>query len=229
MGAKSCDVRGLRAIMDRYDLSPADWHFSVWQGKDMKFSSLESDEDGRSLLENQLRALENAGVIGLYTLKFHKETDKDGFLSDKTAVCGSFNFKVCEQTYDNLSGIGSMQMMPAVDMRLNAIESKLNAMLEQPQDEEDEDENEATLGSIERILSNPLTGQLVGLLSGLFSKGNQPVGAIAGVDTTNEDIIIANAISRLRKVDPDFHHHIAKLADMAEKQPSKYKMALNFL
>lgn len=229
MGAKSCDVRGLRAILDRYDLSPSDWHFSVWQGRDMKFSSLESDEDGRSLLEHQLRALELAGVIGLYTLKFHKETDKDGFLSEKTPVCGSFNFKVCEQTYDNMSGIGSMQIMPAVDMRLNAIESKLNAMLEQGAENEPETDNEATLGSIERILSNPLTGQLVGIIAGFFATKSEPVGAISGIDATNEDIIIANAIKRLRKVDPEFHLHIAKLADMAEKNTSKYKMALSFL
>lgn len=46
---------------------------------------------------------------------------------------------------------------------------------------------------------------------------------------SKEDQMIDTAIERLIKVDPDFHNSITRLADFAEKNPSKYRQYLPLL
>lgn len=80
-------------------------------------------------------------------------------------------------------------------------------------------------------------GAAVNMLAGLFAPGALGAGAKVGLSGVGDAPIpaddaktkINNAVVRLIKLDPNFAENIAKLADLAERSPMIYKMAISQL
>jgi len=132
------------------------------------------------------------------------------------------------------------------------------ALLEEAQQDTEDYEEEATeddvLGKIGALLSNPMVNQLLGLLvPTLAGKLMQAAPAINGVpeetliedkidfveDLDNEDAVkqienlitddLVNSLLRLKKHDQNIAQSLAKLADMADENPGKFKMLITYL
>ena len=132
------------------------------------------------------------------------------------------------------------------------------ALLEQTQQDAEDFEDEVTeddvLGKIGALLSNPVVNQLVGLfLPALAGKLMMPQPAINGVpgDEVIENKIdevevisqdeavkvienlitddLVNSLLRLKKHDQNIDQSLAKLADMADENPAKFKMLITYL
>jgi hypothetical protein len=58
------------------------------------------------------------------------------------------------------------------------------------------------------------------------TQGNPPIN---GTEILDDKTRLQEALKRLLKHDNDFINNICKLADLAENNPSTYKMAVNFL
>jgi len=245
MGA-SIDRRGRDSVISGYNIfhdQSGCAYFSVWQTKTLKFANNDNNLDkALELLEENLEMIESSGTQSIYTLRVHKTTDSDGMISDKTPYYGSFNFTVYDANGATQKGISPMS---------NNLYLELKAMREELQDLREE--KAAGVGSIMtqedlifKILDHPLTQQISGLLINTFT-GNknssddmfrkrqqaqqqQQRQGLAGTQTEEEaEAEIVTAVQRLYAIDRDIPGLLTKLADLAENNPTKYKMAKSFL
>lgn len=222
----SIDVRGVKNIMARYEMAPDDWYYSIWQNTALKFSSAETTMEPKSLLEQNLNALHSVGSSALYTCKFHSATDDDGYISDKTKVVGSFNFKVSEMDYqyEGATRLPVHTIPPEMSDRLAMIEQKLSSMME----EEEEEESVSGIEQINEIMKNPVVQQLIGIIAGKISGNNNGQTGLAGIPA-EQDQKIEQALQILKTLDPLVGDHLLALAVIARDQPAKYQMAIGLL
>ena len=159
-------------------------YYSIWQGKSLRFGFNDGDiNEGRDILAENLQPLQINGNTATYTIKFHPGPDASGYITDKTPVMGSFNFKVTEPFY-KIAGPGNMPppapaAQPAQDDKLNKILDLLMAQdqrikeLEEAepdiiyQDEEEEEEPDTyskaigQVQNVERLINeSPLLNDL---------------------------------------------------------------------
>jgi len=144
------------------------------------------------------------------------------------------------QLHEYVSG----EVRKAIDKKLNIASSE----------DEDEKEDKTIMGFIESCLTNPkkLEGVLgvIGAFKQVFNPGvsgmPMPV-SLAGVQRAGPPREVTEAgqvvleqneaeverltkiLDRLERCDPDIIDHLAKLADMAEKNPAKYNVAISLL
>jgi hypothetical protein len=203
MALEKAMVTGTRGILEWFDRNATTPYYSVWVNrKQLLFSWNDDDLDaGRTKLEDDLNAIEQNGVSDLLIIKLHPKKEKGGFITDKSPIYASLNFRPAELERPNygmqqMGGMGYSNKMENVLERVletqNAILTKLNA-----EDLEDEDEpQQNTLGS---LLNNP---QVLSLLMAGVSKflgvGNVDAqgASIAGIDDVNENeaILILNSL-----------------------------------
>lgn len=247
MAGFNIDRRGIDSIMQGFELfSKGAKNFSVWQGKNLKFQSEIEDSE---LFHNNIEALRQAGSDSLFMIRFHKSADKDGFVTDKTPYISSFNFKVTDET-KQMGTIGGNEAaygnpiigkLEQILQNQNAIESRLNA-LEEP-GEEDEDFEEAKpkgfLGLIENFAATEPGQQMISnMIGAMINKfmplQNQPLmkqtTGIAGIpgETDNEEKILV-AIERLQQHDEQLADDLEKLATLAETNTATFTMLLGML
>lgn len=249
MAGFNIDRRGKESIMQGFELfSKGASNFSVWQGKNLKFQSCIDDEE---LFENNIEALRQAGSDSLFMVRFHKHPDKDGFVTDKTPYISSFNFKVTDKT-ETLGAIGNESVaygnpvlgkLEQIIQNQTAIESRLTALEEAPEDDEEEETPQPTglLGMVEQFANTPQGQQMItqvigGIVNRFMPANNATIGnnnsfqqrqGIAGVES--EDEKIEDAISRLSVIDENLPDDLQKLATVAETQPATFNMLLGML
>jgi hypothetical protein len=208
-------VSGTREIMEWFDRNATAPYYSVWiDRKQLLFSWNDDDlEAGRTKLENDLHAFEQNGVNELLIIKLHPKKEKGGFITDKSPVYGSLNFRPSEiekQVYPQQMGAVN-NYNPRMESVIERILETQNAILTKLNAEELEEEEEEKPTGIGAILNNP---QIQGLLMAGVSKFlglNEPsVAGLAGIDDVqpNEAINILNSlmskgvtIEHLRKLD----------------------------
>lgn len=210
-------ISGADQVLEWYDRNITGTFYSVWMGKQLLFSYSSEDENGRDKLANDLAAFEQNNIADVMTIKLHPELDKSGFITDKTPVYASLNFRCID--IEKLQPINRAQVMgteqrysPTVTAMLQEsmeVNKKLLAYLEQEEEEEDEDEQ----GFLAGILSNPeykplIMGVLHKFLAPQQPAPMQPAG-MAGTIGQNEinylQILMGKGVTT---------QHLAKLAAM---------------
>jgi hypothetical protein len=203
MALEKAMVTGTRGTMDWFDRNATSPYYSVWVNrKQLLFSWNDDDmEAGRTKLEDDLNAIEQNNVSDLLIIKLHPKKEKGGFITDKSPIYASLNFRPAELERPNygmqqMGGMGYSNKMENVLERVletqNAILTKLNA-------EDLEDENEPQQNTLGTLLNNP---QVLSLLMAGVSKflgvGNVDAqgASIAGIDDVNENeaILILNSL-----------------------------------
>lgn len=231
--------------------------YSVWQGKNcLKFCYAgENVDEARELLENNLKYVEAARSEAIFTIRLHSSADKDGMISDKTPYYGSFNFKVYSP-YDVAPGTPGAtvpQYVYQANEKIRELEAKIDKLttaLEQGSVGDVSgkmEKEEFVLALMENPLIQGLAGILMNKLTGTSARTQQrPAGhqqqqqqrpqqsrGLAGVDQSarekDQEAKAIDAVNRLYQVDKNIGDNLQKLADMAETNPDKYKMALNLL
>lgn len=237
---------GKEAVLQAYNSRGIDT-WAIFDGKNMVFPG-----EGEELLSDILDKLE--GGSAAYTLAVYNNGIPSNQLTNRTENNGAFRFKLDKdaRAVGNVQRAGSggdpvlqeINTMLAAEVR-DILRERINGV------RKDEPKEETWTDILkETIRTNPgVVVQTIGAIKDFFNTGNvsafAPValGAvkpqIAGMvnETTQhsaEGVDIDQdrweaVLQRLENADPDILIHLEKLATMAEKEPSKYKMALSFL
>ena len=231
MALEKAMVTGTRGTMDWFDRNATSPYYSVWVNrKQLLFSWNDDDmEAGRTKLEDDLNAIEQNNVSDLLIIKLHPKKEKGGFITDKSPIYASLNFRPAELERPNygmqqMGGMGYSNKMENVLERVletqNAILTKLSA----DELEEEEEEEKSTLGS---ILKNPqIQTLLIAVVTKFLGIGNMDAqgASIAGIDDVNENEAISILNSLMSKgVSVD---HLRKLNAMS---PAKLSSLLIML
>lgn len=227
MAVNKAMVTGTRGVMDWFDRNSASPYYSVWCNRQLLFSWNSDDaEEGRNKLENDLIAIENNGVGDLLTIKLHPKKEKGGFITDKTPIYASLNFRPAEleRAYYSpsaIAGTNNNQLADAI-ARLTETQNLILSKLSEDEFEEDEQE-ESTLG---KFINNPAVQNLaIGYVSKLLGMSDMPVQTgIAGINELNEDEVFKIVSSLMNKgVTID---HLRKLDDMPQSKLSSLLIML---
>lgn len=214
MAINKAMVTGTKGLMDWLDRNAISPYYSVWCGKQLLFSWNDEDKEaGINKLESDIYAIEQNGVGDLLTVKLHPNMEKGGFITDKTPIYGSINFRPAELERSNMYG---MQPMGSVNSRLESMLEKMlenqNILMQQMQDD-DEDMVEQPKSGIEALIDSPqVQGMIIAGLSKMFKLDNQPTG-IAGINETNANEaieLLSNLMDKGVTVD-----HLKKLNQMS--------------
>lgn len=217
MAINKAMVTGTTGIMDWFNRNATSPYYSVWSGRQLLFSWNENDlEKGTNKLENDLFAIEENGVGDLLTIKLHPKQEKGGYITDKTPIYASLNFRPAALERSNMYG-----SYPAVVSGVNT--SKLENMMQQlienqnllisKMSMDEEAEEEAPKSTIGALLEHPQVQALLIAGASKFLGVNPNVSAIAGVpdmECANEAIdLLSQLMSKGVTVD-----HLKKLNNM---------------
>jgi hypothetical protein len=230
MAVNKAMVTGTRGIMEWFDRNSTTPYYSVWCNRQLLFSWNSDDlEEGRNKLENDLIAIENNGVGDLLTIKLHPKKEKGGFITDKTPIYASLNFRPAEleRAYyspNAIAGTGSNQLADAI-ARLTETQNLILSKLSEDEFEEEEKE-ESALG---KLINNPaVQGLAIGYISKILGLNNMDTAnmqtGIAGINELNEDEVIQIVNSLMNKgVTID---HLRKLDEMPQGKLSSLLLML---
>lgn len=229
MAVNKAMVTGTRGVMEWFDRNSTTPYYSVWCNRQLLFSWNSDDlEDGRNKLENDLIAFEQNGVGDLFTIKLHPKKEK-GFITDKTPIYASLNFRPAEleRAYyspNAIAGTGSNQLADAI-ARLTETQNLILSKLSEEEFEEEEKE-ESALG---KLINNPaVQGLAIGYISKILGLNNMDTTnlqtGIAGINELNEDEVIQIVSSLMDK--GVTIEHLRKLDQMPQAKLSSLLLML---
>lgn len=253
--ARAISFRGVDAVVEAYELNRIGPWAVISQGKILCSSSDVGDddiEDGAQQLEAFLEMMKKHGSQAVYELQVYELGAGNVSINSKTPYCRCIPFSLFENTETGMCNTDNriVTLLTAMDARLKAIEEReAERLLEL--DEEDGDDDGTVMGKIGSMamgfLEQPQVQQAIALgamnlvkkfVPGMTSsipvpeEGRKVAGVKAGYVNllTQEQIVkVHDAVTRLSAKDAQLGDHLAKLADIAENEPKKYSMALNFL
>jgi hypothetical protein len=240
-GTGSIEAIGVPAVLDRasfYMEALGAPYYSIWQQGVIKFPGLAPDRsDALAQLKANIEgAAPNAGT-STYCFKLHPELDQDGYITNKTPVIGSFNFKLNEYTGYTMGNVTTpppangaadqsailapiLEILRRQEERMEALEEQLYA---EPKEEEEEDPT-----IVEKIISGiNASPQLSGLVDDLrgfvkiFIHKLVPAGPVQQQPnmtqsaTMNDQEKVQYAFSILIPLLPDLPDMLKRLADLA--------------
>lgn len=249
---------GVNAIMDAFDRNSQTPYYSVWSGKDMIFSYNDDDaEQGRVYLMENLIASEQNEHSDILKIKFHPKKEKL-FITDKTPSIATLFVRVCDPNYFKTQQIQPYNPQPNFALQniiekqtevMSSISNRL-ALLEEAQIEEEEEADEDdTLGKIGTILNHPVVQTFIAAIlpSLIPAMGKNLQPQVAGIEQQevaemevytepnenlgeiNEFDSIENSLNRLSKHTNNLAEDLKALADMADNNPAQFKMFLGML
>lgn len=240
MGTEKAWIIGSEGVITWYkDMAARDVPFySVWSGRLLKFTYSGSDiEKGAEILETNLDMAEELGSSELLTIKLHPENIK-GVVTDRTPYCASINFRCVEMENDRL--YNKPQYMSGFK-RMDDLQDELEKLKA-----ERDEKPKGIMGYIEPMLENPQVQAAMGsmimtaiarILPGVFGPmgtpaAAEPAGAAMGsiedpAPGEMEDLQVS--LERLEKKDPQIVSDLARLADLAEKNPALFEMLITQL
>lgn len=225
---------GKDAVIERFDKLQGD-SWAIFQGKQFVVSG-----DGSTDLLDWLQCFEKTQTTAAYILKVY---EGDPPTSDGTTrpYIAALNFRVVDM-YEG-AGIGGHNNK--VMQRLEGIEKKLNAEVEQPDDQE-QGFDRVIMGWLE----NPeKLGMIIGAVRQLmgYSGPAQIPAAVVGAPgqqiggfkvqeepasggVSEEDLVkLSSSLDELQRHDPNIVAHLTKLANLAKSDPFIFKGVLSKL
>jgi hypothetical protein len=235
MGA-SIQFKGKDAVVNAYtNRDVVAW--CICQGKAMIFKFLPGENDtiteGAAQLESCLDMLVDSAAI--YTLKIFEEPGER--IRSNTPDDGAFNFRL---TIAEEGSQGAYVRYPSQEIlsELAAIKKRLDEREQEEEEEEEEDYNQkAITGTITGFLGNPAVQPVItSLLSTWLTKllpdseaGKSAAMALQKSVAGQGDILLNDAVSTLKSVDPLLGAHLTKLAKIATEKPAMYNVLLQML
>lgn len=244
-------------MVEAYELNKVG-PWAIWCQKNILFTSdgIDNDdvEQGADQLEQVLGKMRKHGSMGTYELVVYKLSEADQEIDTATRRFRGFGFSLYENQYEGESNSDNrmLQLLTKMDERLTLLEAK--GQVEQEVIEEEDTSVMGKIGSMAMgILSRPDVQQAIAIGAVNLVKGavgmvknmvpnmktaeSDEGRKVAGVhDAVGQNLLsqvqiekVHLAINRLATRDELLGDHLTKLADIAENEPAKYKMALNFL
>jgi len=214
--------------------------FSIWCGKQFLTKGI-----GEDAFTQFVDILEKGDSSALYTVKVYEDITDEKMIKSKTEDDGSFNFRLNEDIRDQYrllrNGEGGYSSR-AQESKENAILTRLGA-IEAKLTETDTGGEDDGLGIVGKLLNHPVIGSvapkiievLLAAITGKPKEQFQPgpqqylpaqYAAINGID---EDRIISEAVTELKKYDPDLAKHLQKLVAIAQTNFSTFQVIVKSL
>lgn len=234
-------ITGAEAVMKWFeDHQRGDAYFSLWEGKQLRYSSDETDPTAAYvLLDTTIRPLGEAGVSDVFVLKLHPSLGRDGVITTSSPVYASVPFRPTDLYEESGIGgrVGRVSFPGGDGMRMLYEEMKAQRLqIKELQDKLGEE------GSVSGIDSHPFIQLLSdpgiqGLISGIFEmirpgSARQlpaPDVAINGVPTEHQLEKIDKAIEVLAQYDDQIADDLTRLANMAQTKPQMFNLLLQSL
>lgn len=253
--ARAISFRGVEATVEAYELNRIGPWAVLSQGKILCSSNDVTDDDidqGAEQLEQFLEMMKKHGSQAVYELQVYRLGGGNVEINSKTPYSRSIPFSLFENPEPGLSN-GDNRMMVLLDKIQERMDRMEAAMIAAQSDEvEEEEEDKTVMGKIGAmamgLLERPDVQQAIamgalGLVKNFVPNmntkqrdpdegGRKVAGVQAGyVNLLDQEQInkVHAAITRLSAKDAKLGDHLSKLADIAEREPGKYSMALNFL
>jgi len=226
----------------------------TWAIFDKKNIMQAGDDEGT--LHSYLELLQQHGSNTVYTMKLYKNVNADD-ITDKTECNGSFNFNLTDSMSGYVGGMGSMgNGHIGLINRISALEKELKEAKEPAEKTtigstvmgwmQDPEDVVKIIGAVVQGIAM-LKGQPAYALAGtqpvqnsipppqtpqggVTDAGEQPVNEYGLTEQQmKEQLRIANALQRLQAKDPEIVTHLEQLANLAEKNPAMFQIALGML
>lgn len=214
--------------------------WAIFQNKSMieKYED-ENIDQSINFLNDYLLALQKSKTAAIYRLCTYEQEPAGGSIKPSTECDRSFSFVVNAKEYGGYGSIGGFEQQ--IIERLDRIEAK-QALEEEPDENEESEKVSGITIFLNKMLENPQVQQRIGyIIDGILNQivpmnttqnmQPQPAAVISGVEETAEAQadLINEAIQKLWNVDKALGTHLQKIADIAEKNPVKYKQILSML
>lgn len=242
--AALADYREIQAVLDAFDRNDTAL-FAVYQGKDLKFDSIELAEDpetARQYLNDNLEAIRRYGNTQTFKIVFYRRLSEKGTLTPEN-VKGSNTFKVVEPqdagmlSYWQLKNGERMPPQPTQELSeikemLLAQQSQINALLQEPDEENNNSVNGSAgfniMGLVNQLISHPeiqqaIAGRITGLINTIIPDPSgklmpmQQTTQLAGTSEDQQVQIINDCLQRLFTAGLTLDD-LQKLADMTKDQ-----------
>jgi len=220
---------GTEAIVNGWKEKAETPFFSLWvKSVKCEQNTVNDWDKAEEKLTNQINDFVKEGYSDILILKLHPEK-KASYTAKEDAVS-----MYCQAVRSESPSIGYMNPNQAILEKLNAIESRINAIegesLETDDDDDDESaevgKTEAMLESINGILNHPVTNLLINYLQlPAVTAPPPPPAALAGTEVESDQAELETALTTLFKKGVTVEH-IKKLAAMPAP---KIKMLISML
>lgn len=194
------------------------------------------------MLRLSLETAAENGNSDLLTLRLHKGTDADGYITAKTPVIQTIYVRACP--VDQSAGNAYRERGESISDQLRELRKEIAEMRMDPEAEE---EPRGMMGAIGSWLNDPLVKQ--GIMGFITRSLNPPPGqpvyqqpmaiagpndqaapagqAIAAPEDPNQ--VLHDALAVLWEGNPQFPFDMRKLARMRQGNPAQYDMILQML
>jgi hypothetical protein len=190
--------------------------FSLWVGKARAEMNKDNDfEKAAHKLEKQIEAFIEEDNTDIFVIALHPEKK----VSYKYEDCKDATLMYC-QTRKNESSVayfGSQQnnnINYQILEKLNAIESRVNAIESEEIEEEEEGEE---IGNTDQVLIDKISGivnsPIVNMLLGFLQNNNKPVGALAGTEQDELSDILTTLFNKGVTI-----NHLKKLSEYPKER-----------
>lgn len=249
--ARAISFRGVGAVVEAYGLNRiAPW--AIWsQGKILSSSNdvAEGDmEEGAAQLESFLELMKQHGSQAMYELQVYKLGPGQVDITSKTPYSRAIPFSLFENEVPGVSNSDNrvLALLEKMDARITAMELQRAAEAEAGDDEEEDTTVMGKIGSMAMgLIERPEVQQAIAIgamnlvrkfVPGMASNNGtqeQEGRKVAGLQQNllNQEQIdkVHQALTRLSAKDAELGDHLLKVADIADKDPDKYKWVLKFL
>jgi hypothetical protein len=239
---------GVDEVVEAYEEYAIDC-WAICEGKDL----IRTGDDGE-VLRACLTRLQKHGSAATYTLRVYRNVDDATVITPKTEYSACFKFKLTEG--GSVSGVTRYGGVDPLTARLQGVVAEeVGKVLDRKLGRDDDDDKPASFmdGLIGLVNQPDKLIETIRGLQGMFVprditgssalpyagvSGNQPprrTGApaaepagVSGLSEDQEEQMerIAAILDRLEKADPNILEHLDLLANLAEKQPAVYSMAI---
>lgn len=243
---------GAEPVIEWYNSVARSPYYSLWNGRQIVFSWPEDDETkGKDLLETNLRAFQDQGITDIFVLKIHPILDKSGYITDKSPVTASLNFRPTAQF--NPAQIAGGELVFPRNAGMQALADQIKELKDELSNREEEtpavSADHSVMGAIDRVLSIPGVSEAVqplimGLTANLMKSLGMPApdqsqvhqapaapvqAAAMGAISEDQEEKINQALDILEPMAPELGDDLLRLAALAQKDPAQFKMLLNML
>lgn len=242
MSASAVQFRGTESTVNAYGLNktPA---WALKNGNQLLFSYAGvSMDEGADELREFLELLEKGGSEAKYTLCVYELKTGEKILSN-TPYYRSFNFSLFDPTtspspyYQARNG-----MVTKVDERMAVMEKQMAFLIEKMTEEQEEPKQVSGIGAmLNGLMEIPefqqaIVGRVIGLFDKIIPMGKKEIpGRVAGTEPTGS-ILPAEQVEKVNQAlavlctkDEKLGDHLLAVANLAQNNPVKYKMALAML
>lgn len=252
---KAVQLRGTPVILQAYDRIGIPTWALFYEQKCLFKCGGENLEESKAILRQFLQQLEQSNTSATYDLRFYEELKDKKKIKAGTEPDYSYNIVLFDpEEYPSPGALTRREGYATILQELQDVKAQLALRQKEEEDEEEEavGSGPGWIGAVNKLLDNPdiqqkLGDRILGFLDNLLSKSiNQlpmttqreagTIGSTGNPHTQTPVTItqeqyekIQSSVQVLAGIDPQLGDHLEKIAQLAQKNPVRYKSLISML